>query len=222
MSIQTNILSILNNLPQGVQLVAVSKYHPKESIEQAYQVGQRVFGESKVQELVDKYQTLPKDIAWHFIGHLQTNKVKYIAPFIALIHSVDSLRLLEEINRQGQKCNRVIPCLLQIHVAQEDTKFGFTPDECLQLLSDGKWQELHHIEIKGIMGMASLTEDENQILNEFSILQQLFKHIRSTYFPSTPSFCELSMGMSGDYPLAIQMGSTMVRVGSSIFGERNY
>lgn len=222
MSVQTNILSILNNLPQGVQLVAVSKYHPKESIEQAYQAGQRVFGESKVQELVDKYQALPKDIAWHFIGHLQTNKVKYIAPFITLIHSVDSFRLLEEINRQGQKCNRTIPCLLQIHIAQEETKFGFTPDECLSLLSEGKWQQLNHIEIKGIMGMASLTDDDNQILHEFSILQQLFQHIKSTYFSTTLSFCELSMGMSGDYPLAIQKGSTMVRVGSSIFGERNY
>lgn len=222
MDIQTNIKEILTELPSGVRLVAVSKFHPNESIEAAYQAGQRIFGESKVQELTEKYRTLPKDIEWHFIGHLQTNKVKYIAPFISMIHAVDSFKLLEEINKQASKVNRIIPCLLEIHIAQEESKYGFTFESCREMLQEGAWKNLKNISINGVMGMATNTEDSDEIRKEFKQLHDFFTELKQTYFPNKAQFCEISMGMSHDYPLAIEAGSTLVRVGSKIFGDRIY
>lgn len=222
MDIQTNIKEILTELPSGVRLVAVSKFHPNECIETAYQAGQRIFGESKVQELTEKYQTLPKDIEWHFIGHLQTNKVKYIAPFISMIHAVDSFKLLEEINKQASKVNRIIPCLLEIHIAQEESKYGFTFESCREMLQEGAWKNLKNISINGVMGMATNTEDSDEIRKEFKQLHDFFTELKQTYFPNEAQFCEISMGMSHDYPLAIEAGSTLVRVGSKIFGDRIY
>lgn len=201
-------------------MVAVSKYHPAEAILEAYEGGQRLFGESKVQELVAKQEALPKDIEWHFIGHLQTNKVKYIAPFVSLIHGVDSMKLLCEINRQGERVGRVIPCLLQLHVAQEETKFGFTPDECTAMLDAGEWRKLPHVRLCGIMGMASHTDDTSRIRQEFGLLHRFFSQVREKFFSDREEFCEVSMGMSDDYPIAVEEGSTLVRVGSRIFGER--
>ena len=222
MSIQENIHQVLSTLPEGVRLVAVSKFHPVEALQEAYNAGQRIFGESKVQELTAKYEQLPADIEWHFIGHLQTNKVKYIAPFVSLIHGVDTYKLLCEINRQGQRVGRIIPCLLQLHVAQEETKFGFTPEECLQMLSEGEWRTLPYVSIRGLMGMASNTDDAEQVSREFATLSSVFTHVKTQFFADRKEFSELSMGMSDDYPLAIEQGSTLVRVGSRIFGERNY
>ena len=222
MSIQANLKEVLADLPSGVRLVAVSKFHPNEAIEEAYTAGQRIFGESKVQEMTQKYETLPKDIEWHFIGHLQTNKIKYMATYVAMIHGIDSYKLLVEVNKQAQKCSRVIPCLLQIHIAEEETKFGFSFDECREMLQKGDWKELHHIQISGVMGMATNIDDTEQIKKEFCSLNTFFKEIKRTYFTDTESFKEISMGMSHDYPIAIREGSTMVRVGSKIFGERNY
>lgn len=222
MSIQENIRSVLSTLPDGVRLVAVSKYHPIEAIREAYDGGQRIFGESKVQEMTAKHDQLPTDIEWHFIGHLQTNKVKYIAPYVSLIHGVDSYKLLLEINRQGQRVGRIIPCLLQIHVAQEETKFGFSPEECLQMLALDEWSTLPYVSIRGIMGMASNTDDMEQVRREFSTLSNFFSQVREKYFSDRENFCELSMGMSDDYPIAIEEGSTLVRVGSRIFGDRVY
>ena len=220
MTIQENIREILSKLPEGVRLVAVSKYHPVEALKEAYDGGQRIFGESKVQEMTAKHEQLPADIQWHFIGHLQTNKVKYIAPYVALIHGVDSYKLLCEINRQGQRVGRIIPCLLQLHVAQEETKFGFSPDECLAMLSEGEWRTLPYVSIRGIMGMASNTDDIEQVRREFATLGKFFSQVKELYFSDKELFCELSMGMSDDYPIAIEEGSTLVRVGSRIFGER--
>lgn len=222
MDIQTNIKEILTELPSGVRLVAVSKFHSNECIEAAYQAGQRIFGESKVQELTEKYRTLPKDIEWHFIGHLQTNKVKYIAPFISMIHAVDSFKLLEEINKQASKVNRIIPCLLEIHIAQEESKYGFTFESCREMLQEGAWKNLKNISINGVMGMATNTEDSDEIRKEFKQLHDFFTELKQTYFPNKAQFCEISMGMSHDYPLAIEAGSTLVRVGSKIFGDRIY
>lgn len=222
MDIQANLKEVLTSLPTQVKLVAVSKFHPKESIEQAYRAGQRIFGESKVQELTGKYETLPKDIEWHFIGHLQTNKVKYIAPYIAMIHAVDSYKLLAEIDKQAAKNGRVIPCLLEIHIAQEESKYGFTFQECREMLEAGEWKNLTHICIAGLMGMATFTEDETEIKREFDSLKQFFNEIKQNYFADRDTFREISMGMSHDYPLAIEAGSTLVRVGSKIFGERIY
>jgi pyridoxal phosphate enzyme (YggS family) len=222
MSIQENIHQVLSTLPEGVRLVAVSKFHPVEALQEAYNAGQRIFGESKVQELTAKYEQLPADIEWHFIGHLQTNKVKYIAPFVSLIHGVDTYKLLCEINRQGQRVGRIIPCLLQLHVAQEETKFGFTPEECLQMLSEGEWRTLPYVSIRGLMGMASNTDDTAQVSREFATLSSVFTQIKTQFFADRKEFSQLSMGMSDDYPLAIEQGSTLVRVGSRIFGERNY
>ncbi len=222
MNIKENIHKILSTLPDHVRLVAVSKYHPTEALMEAYETGQRIFGESKVQEMSMKHELLPKDIEWHFIGHLQTNKVKYIAPYVSLIHGVDSYKLLCEINRQGEKYNRRIPCLLQLHVAQEETKFGFTLEECHQLLSAGEWKNLEYVEIRGLMGMASNTDDMNQVHDEFHRLNLFFSQVREEFFSGIPQFSELSMGMSDDYPIAIEEGSTLVRVGSRIFGERSY
>ena len=222
MSIQANLKEVLADLPSGVRLVAVSKFHPNEAIEEAYAAGQRIFGESKVQEMAQKYETLPKDIEWHFIGHLQTNKIKYMAPYVAMIHGIDSYKLLVEINKQAQKYSRVIPCLLQIHIAEEETKFGFSFDECWEMLKAGDWKELHNVQISGVMGMATNIDDTEQIKKEFCSLNTFFKEIKQTYFTDTESFKEISMGMSHDYHIAIREGSTMVRVGSKIFGERNY
>lgn len=220
--IQLHLKEILAELPPQTRLVAVSKFHPAEAIREAYDMGQRIFGESKVQELTGKYESLPKDIEWHFIGHLQTNKVKYIAPFVSMIHAVDSFKLLCEIDRQAAKVNRVIPCLLEMHVAQEESKFGFTFEECWALLAEGEWKNLSHVSIAGIMGMASYTDDLHQIQQEFQSLSDFFKELKNSYFSGNSQFCELSMGMSHDYPEAVKRGSTLVRVGSKIFGDRIY
>ncbi len=221
-TIQANLKEVLSELPAGVRLVAVSKFHPNEALEAAYAAGQRIFGESHVQEMTQKYETLPKDIEWHFIGHLQTNKVKYMASYVSMIHAIDSYKLLAEVNKQAAKVNRIIPCLLQIHVAQEETKFGFTFDECRELLEAGEWKTLKNIHIAGIMGMASNVDDNEQIKSEFCSLNRFFKEIKQAYFADSEDFKEISMGMSHDYALAVEAGSTLVRVGSKIFGERNY
>jgi len=216
-------LSILKEeLGCQARLVAVSKTKTTEEIMEAYQAGQRIFGENKVQELTEKQPRLPDDIQWHFIGHLQTNKVKYIAPFVHLIHSADSLKLLQAIDREGEKNNRVIKCLLQFHIADEETKFGFDPEEATNTLLSEEFRKLKFTEICGVMGMATFTDREDQVRHEFRSLKQIFGQMKQGFFKDKPGFCEISMGMSGDYPLAIEEGSTMVRIGSLIFGERNY
>lgn len=220
MSVKENLEELRQHIPSGCTLIAVSKTQPPEKIIEAYNCGQRVFGENRSQELASKQNILPKDIEWHMIGHLQTNKVKYIAPFVALIHSVDSIKLLEEIDRQAKKSQRVIPCLLQVHIAEEETKFGFSPDEVLRLIESSIWKDLANIEIRGLMGMATFTDDEDQVRREFKSLRVLFDRLKGTSLPANVNMKELSMGMSGDYPLAITEGSTMVRVGTAIFGER--
>lgn len=224
--IREEIESVTASLPKGVRLVAVSKYHPEEAIMEAYGAGQRIFGESHVQELQRKHENLPKDIEWHFIGHLQTNKVKYIAPYVSLIHAVDTPKLLAEISKQGIKCGRRIPCLLQLHVAQEETKFGFSVEEAEDFLQNGEWGKMEGAELRGVMCMASLTDDEAQIAREFDTARQFFLHARDTYFiRNTEQDChfrECSWGMSDDYQIALRHGSTMVRIGSRIFGERQY
>jgi pyridoxal phosphate enzyme (YggS family) len=220
MSIAEQLQELKKEIPASVTLVAVSKTKPVEVIQEAYDAGQRVFGENKVQEMVDKYDQLPKDIQWHLIGHLQTNKVKYIAPFVDMIHSVDSYKLLQEINKQAQKHNRVIPCLLQFHIASEETKFGFSFEEVKELLEDRELVHLDNIELVGVMGMASFTEDEEIVRREFQSLYSYFLLIKSHFFKLNPGFKHISMGMSGDYELAIEEGSTMVRVGSKLFGGR--
>ena len=216
------IKEIRNELPEGVRLVAVSKFHPNEAIEEAYRAGQRIFGESKVQEMTAKYESLPKDIEWHFIGHLQTNKVKYIVPYAALIHGIDSYKLLAEVDKQAAKAGRRVNCLLQLHIAREETKFGFSFDECRQMLAEGQWRQLQHIRLCGLMGMATNTDNVEQIKEEFRSLSDFFREVKSTWFADDDAFCELSMGMSHDYHEAIAEGSTLVRVGSKIFGERIY
>ncbi|BAX78564.1 YggS family pyridoxal phosphate-dependent enzyme [Labilibaculum antarcticum] len=220
MSISQNINSILEKIPSNVQLVAVSKTKPKEDIIEAYEGGYRVFGENKPQELAQKYKDLPKDIEWHFIGHLQTNKVKYIAPFVQLIHAVDSIKLLIEINKQAEKNDRVINCLLQFHIAAEETKFGLNLEEAKTLLGSEDFKSLQSIRIVGVMGMATYSNDENLIRKEFRSLAFIFESLKSWFFINKEEFKEISMGMSGDYMLAIKEGSTMIRVGSSIFGSR--
>lgn len=222
MDIQQNLKEVLADIPQHVRLVAVSKFHPKEAIEAAYTAGQRIFGESKVQELTEKYTALPKDIEWHFIGHLQTNKVKYIAPYIKMIHAVDTYKLLAEIDRQAAKVDRNIACLLEIHIAKEESKYGFTLQSCRDMLKEGSWKELKNITLSGVMGMATNTDDTNQIRQEFKTLHDFFIELKQTYFNEENTFKEISMGMSHDYRLAIEEGSTLIRVGSKIFGERNY
>jgi pyridoxal phosphate enzyme (YggS family) len=207
-------------LPADVQLIAVSKTKPSSAIQEAYDGGQRAFGENKVHELVDKYEALPKDIEWHLIGHLQTNKVKYIAPFVSLIHAVDSLKLLQEIDKQAAKNQRIIHCLLQFHVAQEETKFGLSFEEAEALLSSKEFIEMEHVRIVGVMGMASFVDNEEQVRDEFRTLNNYFQIIKSHHFKFNPDFKIVSMGMSGDYKWAIEEGSTMIRVGSSLFGER--
>ena len=209
-------------MPSGVRLVAISKYHPISSILEAYNSGQRLFGENHVQELVSKHDALPTDIEWHFTGHLQRNKVKYIVPFVSLIHSVDSLRLLDEIDRQGGKCGRVIPCLLELHIANEESKYGFLPEELDNLLSSGKLKGYEHVSLRGLMCMATNTDDEEQIEREFGYAKSVFDDLKSRYFADDEGFCELSMGMSDDYSIALRHGSTLIRVGTKIFGNREY
>lgn len=217
-SIGQNLLQLKSSIPEEVSLVAVSKFQPESSIWEAYRSGQRAFGESKVQEMTLKYEHLPKDIEWHMIGHLQRNKVKYIAPFVHLIHSVDSFRLLEEIQKQAQKHHRTIDCLLQLHIAQEETKFGFSEAELWELLHNETITSWENIRLCGLMTMASFTDDSTLVRQEFSHAERLFQEIQHT-FPHLP-FHTLSMGMTGDYPLAIECGSTMIRIGSKIFGTR--
>ena len=213
---------VKSSIPEGVTLVAVSKFHPNEYIEAAYAEGQRVFGESHEQELSKKYDTLPKDIQWHFIGHLQTNKVKYIAPYISMVDAVDSLKLLKEINKQAAKHDRVIDVLLELHIAQEATKYGLTIDACRQLLDDGEWWNLNNVRICGLMMMASNTDDENRIRSEFMQAADFFDEVKAKYFADSAAFCLRSWGMSHDYKIAVECRSTMVRVGTTIFGPRVY
>ena len=221
MSIADNIISLKKETDSsGVILLAVSKTKPPEDIQQAYDAGQRIFGENQVQELVDKYEQLPKDIEWHLIGHLQSNKVKYIAHFISMIQSVDSLKLLQEINKHALKNERVIDCLLQIYIADEETKFGLGFDEAIELLRSDEFAELKNIRIRGLMGIATNTDNEKQIGDEYYELGTFFKGIKQSFFRKEKSFDTLSMGMSSDYKIAIDKGSTMVRLGSTIFGSR--
>lgn len=220
--IAENLKQVLSELPEKVRLVAVSKFHPNEAIEEAYRAGQRVFGESKVQEMTAKYESLPKDIEWHFIGHLQTNKVKYIAPYISMIEAVDSLKLLKEINKQAAKHDRVVKVLLELHIAAEETKYGLTLDACRALLEEGEWRSMEHVQICGLMMMASNTDDTEQIAREFDTAVRFFDEVKAKYFADDEAFCERSWGMSHDYPIAIQHGATLVRVGTAIFGPRIY
>ena len=217
-----NLHEVLDTLPDGVKLVAISKFHPKEYIEVAYREGQRIFGESHEQELAGKVKSLPKDIEWHFIGHLQTNKVKYIASYISMIEAVDTVKLLKEINKQAAKYNRVINVLLELHIAEEESKYGFTPDACREFLKSGEWRELKNVHISGLMMMASNVEDQEQIRKEMTLAANLFDELKAEYFADDPEFKERSWGMSHDYPIAVECHSTMVRVGTAIFGPRVY
>lgn len=221
-TIGQQIEDITRELPEGVRLVAVSKYHPADSIREAYESGQRVFGESHALEMKDKHEMLPKDIRWHFIGHLQTNKVKYIIPYVDLIHSVDSVKLLREIDKQAAKVGRTVRCLLQLHIAQEETKFGFTPEECMAFLKEGEWKQMTHVRLCGIMCMASNVDDTVQIRNEFHRAHLFYNKVKEMFFAQEEDFRECSWGMSDDYPIAIEEGSTLIRVGSKIFGAREY
>ena len=220
--VQENLREVLDSLPANVKLVAISKYHPNEYIEAAYAMGQRIFGESHEQELREKHTTLPQDIEWHFIGHLQTNKVKYIAPYVSMVEAVDSLKLLREIEKQAAKCGRVINVLLELHIAEEATKYGLTLDQCRELLAGGEWRQMSHVRICGLMMMASNVDDEQQIANEFDIAARFFDEVKAAYFADDDNFCERSWGMSDDYPIAVAHRSTMVRIGTRIFGPRVY
>lgn len=220
--IATNLKKVLADLPEGVRLVAVSKFHPVEELREAYDAGQRIFGESQVQELQRKVAAMPSDVEWHFIGHLQTNKVKYLAPYVSMIHAVDSLKLLREIDRQAAKNDRVIDVLLELHIAEEETKYGFSPSDCRELLASGEWRELRHVRICGLMMMATYTDDTTQIRLEMEQAQRLFHELKANYFAEEPSFCERSWGMSHDYKIALETGATLVRIGTTIFGERVY
>lgn len=222
MDIKSNLSNIRSSLPNGVKLVAVSKFHPAESIQEAYNAGQKLFGESRVQELTAKQPLLPEDIEWHFIGTLQTNKVKYIAPFISLIQSVDTLKLLQEIDRQAAKCNRTIRILIEVHIAEEASKHGFSPDECKALFTNDTLMPFKNIAVCGLMGMATFTDNAEQVRREFDTLKTLFCDIKSMQGINPSVFTELSMGMSDDYKIAIEEGSTIVRIGTAIFGEREY
>jgi len=222
MTIADNLNKIRASLPAGVQLIAVSKTKSNEEIMEAYRAGQRIFGENKVQELVRKWESLPKDIEWHFIGHLQSNKVKAIASFISMIHAVDSMKILKTINVEAQRAGRIIPCLLQFHIASEESKFGFLPEETEELFSKTVLPDLKNVAFSGVMGMATYTDDVVLINREFSILQRLFNQLKTVFFQGNDNFREISMGMSHDYLLAIKNGSTIIRIGSTIFGERCY
>jgi pyridoxal phosphate enzyme (YggS family) len=220
--VKDNLHKVLNTLPQGVRLVAISKYHPAEFIMAAYEEGQRVFGESHEQELRQKHEELPKDIEWHFIGHLQTNKVKFIVPYITMIEAVDSLKLLREIQKQAEKAERTVKVLLELHIAEEATKYGLTLSACRQLLAGGEWRQMKNVKICGLMMMASNTDDEQQIASEFQQAADFFNEVKTEYFANDDDFCERSWGMSDDYPIALETGSTMIRVGTKIFGPRVY
>ena len=220
--IKENLNIVKATVPSNVTLIAVSKTKPVSDLQEAYDAGQRIFGENKALEMRDKHQALPADIQWHFIGHLQTNKIKYIAPFVTLIHAIDSLPLLEAVNKEAAKNNRVIDCLLQFHIAQEETKFGLDIEEAKSLLESESFKNLNNINICGVMGMATFTDNAAQVRNEFKNLKNIFETLKENYFKEKVSFKEISMGMSDDYPIAIEEGATMVRVGSKIFGARNY
>ena len=220
--VKSHLHEVLSQLPQGVRLVAISKYHPNEYIEAAYAEGQRIFGESHEQELRQKHTSLPQDIEWHFIGHLQTNKVKYIAPYVTMIEAVDSLKLLREINKQAERCNRVIKVLLELHIAEEATKYGLTLDACRELLEAGEWRQMQYIQICGLMMMASFVDDQEQIRREMLTARDFYDEVKARYFADDAAFCERSWGMSDDYRIAIETGSTMVRIGTAIFGPRVY
>ncbi len=220
--IKEKLHEVLRSLPDGVRLVAISKYHPASYIMAAYEEGQRIFGESHEQEIREKHELLPKDIEWHFIGHLQTNKVKYIVPYISMIEAVDSLKLMREIQKQAEKTDRVIRILLELHIAAEATKYGLTLDACRELLAEGAWREMPNVQICGLMMMASNTDDEAQIASEFQQGADFFDEVKAQYFADDPAFCERSWGMSDDYPIAVQHRSTMVRIGTMIFGPRVY
>ncbi len=220
--VKGHLQEVLSSIPPEVKLVAISKFHPAAYIEAAYEEGQRIFGESHEQELAKKYEALPKDIEWHFIGHLQTNKVKYIAPYISMVESVDSMKLLKEIDKQGRKCGRVIDVLLELHIAEEATKYGLKPDDCRRLLDDGEWRGLANVRICGLMAMASNVDDETQIRSEFMQAAALFDEFKQKHFADDDHFRERSWGMSHDYHIAVECRSTMVRVGTSIFGPRVY
>ena len=222
MSIAENLKTVKASLPEGVRLVAVSKYHPVEDVEEAYRAGQRIFGESREQEIRIKHEQMPKDIEWHFIGHLQTNKVKYIVPYIDMIEAVDSLKLLREIEKQAAKCGRVVKVLLELHIAEEATKYGLTLDNCRELLAGGEWRDMEHVKICGLMMMASFTDNKEQVAREFQTACDFFDEVKRAYFVGNDEFCERSWGMSDDYPIAVEHGSTMVRVGTMIFGARKY
>ena len=222
MSIARQLQHIWNELPANVRLVAVSKFHPAEMLWEAYHAGQKIFGESKVQELTIKHEVLPKDIEWHFIGHLQTNKIKYIAPFVSMIHSIDSVNLLQEVDKYAGKAGRKINVLLQIHIAKEEAKYGFSENECYEFLASGEHKILNNINICGLMGMATFTEDINIVRPEFKRLSSFFHQLKQNFFSSDAQFRELSMGMSEDYHIAMEEGSTLVRIGSKIFGEKQY
>lgn len=220
--IKENLNIVKATVPSNVTLIAVSKTKPVSDLQEAYDAGQRIFGENKALEMRDKHQVLPADIQWHFIGHLQTNKIKYIAPFVTLIHAIDSLSLLEAVNKEAAKNNRVINCLLQFHIAQEETKFGLDIEEARAMLESESFKNLNNINICGVMGMATFTDNADQVRNEFKNLKNIFETLKENYFKENDSFREISMGMSDDYPIAIEEGATMVRVGSKIFGARNY
>jgi len=222
MNIPENLLYLKKQIPPQVKLIAVSKFQSPEDIMQAYHAGQRVFGENKVRELVAKQPVLPGDVEWHFIGHLQSNKVKYIASFIHLIHSVDSLNLLKEINKEAIRHHRIIDVLLQFHIAREESKSGMDLDRCKSLMESDAFRDFQNIRITGVMGMATYTDDLEMIKMEFGHLKDIFTTLKENYFHHVPTFCEISMGMSGDYTIAIEQGSTMVRIGSAVFGDSTY
>lgn len=222
MKISDNLLSIRESLSDGARLIAVSKYHPVEAIKEAYEAGQRLFGENHVQEMAAKYLLLPTDIEWHFIGHLQSNKIKYMISFVTMIHGVDSFKLLKEIDKQAAKVGRTVDCLLQLHVALEETKFGFSFNECRDMLQQNEWSLLKHVRICGVMGMATHTDNDEEVKNEFTSIHHFFVEIKNDYFAENDYFKEISMGMSDDYSIAMKCGSTLVRVGTKIFGPRQY
>jgi pyridoxal phosphate enzyme (YggS family) len=222
MSIQDNIIAIKKEIPQSVKLIAVSKTKPIEYIEQAYSCGQRVFGENKAQEMRDKHEKLPKDIRWHFIGHLQENKIKYIIQYVNMIHSIDSLHILSEINKKANKINRIVDCLFEMDISHEESKFGMSLDQASTLVNSDEFKQMNNVRICGVMGVGSITDDKQQTEKEFNNLREIFQQLKNKFFSDKDFFKEISMGMTGDYKIAISQGSTMIRIGSKIFGERDY
>jgi pyridoxal phosphate enzyme (YggS family) len=220
MNADQNLNKLKNEIPEHVKIIAVSKTHSPSEILEVYNSGHRLFGENRAQELIDKQPQLPGDIQWHFIGHLQTNKVKYIAPYVAMIHSIDSMKLLKEVNKQASKNHRVIDCLLQFHIAQEESKYGLNQEEAVEILNSQEYKSMKNIRIRGVMGMATFTEDIDWVRKEFKTLKRYFEFLKANFFADDDNFSEISMGMTGDYQVAIEEGSTMVRIGTAIFGER--